>query len=281
MSGRFTSITVDSRNQIYAGSASGGIWKSIDGGLDWQAIFDKEAVQSIGALAISPSNDDVIWAGTGEGNPRNSHNSGAGIYKSLNGGKDWIYKGLVETKNIHRIIIDPRDENTITVGVLGVAWGPSEQRGIYQTRDGGESWKKILNVGPETGCAELIIDPNNPNKMLASMWEFGRKPYFFTSGGSGSRIYMTIDGGKTWNKIDKGLPSGKLGRVGLAISASNPNIVYALVESSDIALYKSVNGGYSFEKISTDDNIGNRPFYYAEIYVNPSNENHIISFMES
>ena len=277
MSGRFTSITVDSRNQIYAGSASGGIWKSIDGGLDWQAIFDKEAVQSIGALAISPSNDDVIWAGTGEGNPRNSHNSGAGIYKSLNGGKDWIYKGLVETKNIHRIIIDPRDENTITVGVLGVALGPSEQRGIYQTRDGGESWKKILNVGPETGCAELIIDPNNPNKMLASMWEFGRKPYFFTSGGSGSRIYMTIDGGKTWNKIDKGLPSGKLGRVGLAISASNPNIVYALVESSDIALYKSVNGGYSFEKISTDDNIGNRPFYYAEIYVNPSNENHIIS----
>lgn len=277
MSGRFTSIAVDSRNQIYAGAASGGVWKSVDGGLDWQPIFDKEAVQSIGALAISPSNDDVIWAGTGEGNPRNSHNSGAGIYKSLNGGKDWVFKGLTETKNIHRIIIDPRDENIITVGVLGVAWGPSEHRGIYQTRDGGETWKKILHVGPETGCAELIIDPNNPNKMMASMWEFGRKPYFFTSGGAGSGIYMTIDGGKTWNKIDKGLPSGKLGRIGLSIAASNPNVVYALVESSEIALYKSVNGGYNFEKISTDNNIGNRPFYYAEIYVDPSNENHIIS----
>ena len=203
MSGRFTSIDVDSRGTIYAGAASGGVWKSEDGGLKWRPIFDSMPIQSIGAIKISPSNDDVLWAGTGEGNPRNSHNSGAGIFKSLNGGKDWVFKGLEETKNIHRIIIDPRDENKITVGVLGSAWGDSEHRGVYQTTDGGETWNKILYKGKGTGCAELVVDPNNPNKMMASMWEFRRKPYTFTSGGVSSGIFMTIDGVKAGKKQKK------------------------------------------------------------------------------
>ena len=277
MSGRFTSIDVDSRGTIYAGAASGGVWKSEDGGLKWTPIFDSVSVQSIGALKISSSNDDIIWVGTGEGNPRNSHNSGAGIFMSLNGGKDWIAKGLEETKNIHRILIDPRDENKITVGVLGSAWGDSEHRGVYQTKDGGETWDKILSAGNGTGCAELVVDPNNPNKMIASMWEFRRSPYFFKSGGASSGIYMTIDGGKTWNKLEKGLPEGKLGRVGLAISKSNPKVVYAMVESKTYDLFKSNDGGYSFRKISSQKNMGNRPFYYAEIYVDPLNENHVYS----
>ncbi|MDG1099339.1 MAG: hypothetical protein P8O20_08145 [Bacteroidia bacterium] len=277
MSGRFTSIDVDSRGSIYAGAASGGVWKSEDGGLKWQPIFDSMPIQSIGAIKISPSNDDILWAGTGEGNPRNSHNSGAGIFKSLNGGKDWVFKGLEETKNIHRIIIDPRDENKITVGVLGSAWGDSEHRGVYQTSDGGETWNKILFAGKGTGCAELVVDPNNPNKMMASMWEFRRKPYTFNSGGVSSGIFMTIDGGKTWNKIEKGLPSGILGRAGLAISRSNPKVVYAMVESKTYDLFKSVDGGYTFTKMSSQTAMGNRPFYYAEIYVNPTNENHVYS----
>lgn len=278
MSGRITSIDVVLANPdiIYIGTASGGVWKSESGGVKWEPIFDKEPVQSIGAIAIQQSNPSVIWAGAGEGNPRNSHNSGNGIYKSLDGGKTWKHLGLDNTKTIHRIIIHRDNPDVVTLAALGSAWGPNPERGIFQTKDGGKTWKKILFINDQTGCADLVVDPTNPNKMIAAMWEYWRKPWFFNSGGKGSGLYITHDGGETWQqKTEKnGLPKGDLGRIGLAISRSKPNIIYALVEAKVNGLYRSEDGGNTW-KLRATKNIGNRPFYYAELYVDPQNENRI------
>jgi len=281
MSGRITAIDVDLSNQdiIYAGAASGGIWKSNNGGIVWEPIFDDQPTQSIGAIEVNQSNPSEIWVGTGEGNPRNSHNSGAGIFKSVDGGKSWESKGLEKTKLIHRVIVKEDNPNTIIVGAMGSAWGDSAHRGVYKSTDGGNSWKKVLYIDQRTGVAELIADPNNPNKMFAAMWDFRRTPWDFTSGGKGSGLYVTHDGGDNWKKLSDqdGLPKGDLGRIGLAISAANSNVVYALIEATENALYKSFDGGVSWTKHSTHENIGNRPFYYYEIHADPTNENIVYS----
>jgi len=281
MSGRVTSIDVVTSNPdiMYVGTASGGIWKSTSGGIKWEPIFDKEITASIGAVAIQQSNPSVIWAGTGEGNPRNSLNGGYGIYKSLDGGKNWIAMGLKKTRHIHRIIVDPTDPNTVYVGAIGSPWGEHKERGVYKTTDGGKTWKQILYNNIRTGAADLVMDPSNPNKLIASMWEHKRDPWFFKSGGEGSGLYITYDGGDTWKKMtDKeGFPKGELGRIGVAISRSNPDVIYALVEAKKNALYKSEDGGFKWRKINDKQGIGNRPFYYSEIYVDPQNENRIYS----
>ena len=280
MSGRVTSIDVDLSNPstIFIGTASGGVWKSESAGIHWKPVFDDQPVQSIGAVAIDQTNTGIIWAGTGEGNPRNSHNSGNGIYKSLDGGKHWKHLGLENTKLIHRILIDPTNSDIVYVASLGSAWGENPERGVYKTTDGGETWEKILYVDTKTGCADLVIDPSNPHKLIAAMWEYGRKPWTFNSGGKGSGLYITHDGGKSWQKrSDKdGLPKGDLGRMGLAFAPSNPKIIYALIEAQKNALYKSTDGGFKWKKIG-DKNVGNRPFYYADIFVDPQNENRIYS----
>ena len=278
MSGRVTTIDVDlsEPNRILVGTASGGVWRSEDGGTTWQPIFDENPTLSIGALQINQSNPDEIWVGTGEGNPRNSHNSGKGIYKTLNGGRTWKCMGLEETRLIHRVIIDPQDPATVYVGALGSAWGPTPHRGVYKTTDSGKTWEQILFVNDSTGVADMVMDPFNNNKLIVAMWEFGRKPWHFTSGGPGSGLYMTYDGGEEWTRIssDDGLPKGDLGRIGIAIARNKPDIIYALVEAKKNGLYKSVDGGHKWKLVSTRD-IGNRPFYYSEIYVDPSNENRI------
>lgn len=281
MSGRVTAIDVvhQSPDIMYVGTASGGLWKSTSGGIKWDPIFDKELTASIGAVAIQQSNPSVIWVGTGEGNPRNSLNGGFGVYKSLDGGKNWKSMGLEKTRHIHRIKIDPMDPNTIYVGAIGSPWGEHAERGVYKTKDGGETWEKILFVNNKTGVADLIMDPTNPNKLIAAMWEHKRDPWFFKSGGKGSGLYMTHDGGKNWKKLteEDGLPKGELGRIGIAIAPSKPNVVYALVEAKKNALYKSEDGGFKWKKINDKADIGNRPFYYSEIYVDPQNENRVYS----
>ncbi|KPL24507.1 MAG: hypothetical protein AMS23_05600 [Bacteroides sp. SM1_62] len=279
MSGRVTAIdaVVSNPDIIYIGTASGGVWKSESGGISWDPIFDKEKLINIGALAITQSNPGVIWVGTGEGNPRNSLNLGGGIYKSLDGGHSWEMMGLEDTRNIHRIIVDPRDENTVYVGAIGNPWWEHPERGVYKTSDGGKTWEKVLFVDEKTGAADLVMDPQNPNKLMAAMWEHRRWPWFFKSGGPGSGLYVTLDGGKTWEErtAEDGLPEGELGRMGLAISPSNPKIVYALVEAEKNALYRSDDGGLKWKKVSDGNDIGNRPFYYFELYVDSRNENRL------
>ncbi|WP_341214921.1 hypothetical protein [uncultured Wocania sp.] len=281
MSGRVTAIDVVHKNPdiMYVGTASGGLWKSTSGGITWNPIFDKEVTASIGAVAIQQSNPSVIWVGTGEGNPRNSLNGGYGIYKSLDGGKSWKSMGLENTRHIHRVIIDPTNPNVVYVGAIGSPWGEHPERGVFKTIDGGQNWNKILFANNKTGAADLVMDPTNPNKLIAALWEHKRDPWFFNSGGEGSGLHMTHDGGKTWKKItdEDGLPKGNLGRIGVAIAANKPNIVYALVEAKKNALYKSEDGGFKWKKINDKDDIGNRPFYYSEIYVDPQNENRVYS----
>ena len=287
MSGRITAIDVviNNPNVIFIGAASGGVWKSESQGIDWEPVFDKENLQGIGAITIQQSNPDVIWVGTGEGNPRNSLNGGFGIYKSLDGGESWQLMGLEKTRNIHRIIVDRDNPNTVYVAAIGSPWGAHPERGVYKTTDGGKTWKKILFVNEQTGAADLVVDANNPNKLIAAMWQHQRKPYTFYSGGEGSGLYISFDGGENWTKKNKddGLPEGELGRIGLAISQSNPKVVYALIEAKKNGLYKSEDGGFKWKLVNSNSSgrdgagIGNRPFYYSDIFVDPKNENRIYS----
>ncbi|MEZ4808916.1 MAG: hypothetical protein R2819_01035 [Allomuricauda sp.] len=281
MSGRVTALDVVHSNPdiMYVGTASGGLWKSTSGGIKWEPIFDKEVTASIGAVAIQQSNPSVVWVGTGEGNPRNSLNGGYGIYKSLDGGKTWKSMGLEKTRHIHRVIIDPTDPNVVYVGAIGSPWGEHPERGVFKTKDGGKTWEKILFANNRTGVADLVMDPTNPNKLIAALWEHKREPWFFKSGGEGSGLHITYDGGETWKKItdEDGLPEGELGRIGIAIAKNKPNIVYALVEAKKNALYRSDDGGVKWKKINDKNDIGNRPFYYSEIYVDPENENRVYS----
>ncbi|MFM7399620.1 MAG: WD40/YVTN/BNR-like repeat-containing protein, partial [Bacteroidota bacterium] len=260
------------------GAASGGVWRSRSAGTAWEPIFDKAPTQSVGSLAINPKNPDEIWVGTGEGNPRNSQNFGVGIFKSVNGGRDWACMGLQNTRTIHRVIVNKDNPDIVYAASLGSAYGPNEERGVFKTTDGGKSWKKVLYVNDLTGCAELVVDPQNPNKLFAAMWEYRRWPWFFKSGGTGSGLYVSYNGGETWEKrTDKdGLPEGELGRIGLAVAASNPNTVYALVEAKENALYKSTDGGVKWSKMATKG-MGDRPFYYSEIYVDPQDEDRVYS----
>lgn len=280
MSGRITAIDVDlsNPNRIYIGAASGGVWLSENGGTTWEPIFDDQPTQAIGAIAINQMNPSEIWVGTGEGNPRNSHNSGAGLFKSIDGGKTWNFIGLKDSKLIHRIIIHRDNPDIVHVGVMGSAWGPNAERGVFKTVDGGKTWKKVLYVDENTGIADLVVDPSNPNKLIAAMWQFRRTPWDFTSGGPGSGLYISYDCGTSWKELNQenGLPKGELGRIGMAIAPSKPNIVYALIEAKKNGFYKSVDGGENWELIASED-IGNRPFYYSEIYVDPKNENRIFN----
>lgn len=278
MSGRVTAIDVNptDRDHIYVGTASGGVWMSRNGGISFEPIFDDQKYLGIGSVTVSDANPNVIWVGTGEGNPRNSANYGGGIYKSLDGGKTWKHMGLEATRHIHRVIVHPTNPDIVYAGAMGNMWYPNEERGVFRTTDGGKNWEKVLYVDDGTGIADMIIDPSNPNKIIAATWTFDRDPDYFNSGGPGSGIWITHDGGDNWERktAKHGLPKGDLGRIGLAIATNKPNILYALVEAKVNGLYKSTDGGTSWKLVSTKD-IGNRPFYYAELYVDPQNENRI------
>ncbi|MFT4602822.1 MAG: photosystem II stability/assembly factor-like uncharacterized protein, partial [Arenicella sp.] len=281
MSGRVTCIDVieSDPSTIYIGTASGGVWKSNSGGATWEPIADTIGTLNIGAIAIQQSNPSVIWVGTGEGNPRNSQSSGYGLYKTLDGGENWELIGLENTRNIHRVLIHPTDPNTIWVGAQGPAWGDNPNRGVYKTTDGGKSWKQVLKGADGVGIADLVLDPNNPNKLIASMWEFRRNPWTFNSGGEGSGMFITYDGGDSWEERTEkdGLPKGNLGRMGLAIAPSNSKRVYALIEAEKNEVYRSDDGGFNWKSVSKDEDAFNRPFYYSDIFVDPENENRVYS----
>ena len=281
MSGRVTSIDAvhDNPEIMYVGTASGGLWKSTSGGIKWAPIFDKQITASVGAVAIQQSNPSVVWVGTGEGNPRNSLNGGYGVFKTLDGGKTWTAMGLEKTRHIHKILIDPTDPNTVYVGAIGAPWGAHEERGVYKTTDGGKNWRRILFSNNTSGVADMVMDPKNPNKIIAALWDHKRDPWFFKSGGAGSGLYMTYDGGENWKKLSEkeGLPKGELGRIGLAIAASKTDVIYALIESKKNALYKSTDGGSQWKMVNYKEDIGNRPFYYSDIFVDPQNENRVYS----
>jgi len=282
MSGRVTAIDVVLSNTdiIYAGAAAGGIWKSENAGNTWTPIFENELTSSIGDIAIYQKNPQIIYVGTGEGNPRNSQNSGRGMYKTIDGGSTWEYLGLEMTRQIHRVIVHPDNPDVVWAGALGSSWAPNQERGVYKSEDGGKTWHQILYVDDLTGVADLRIDPSNPNKLIAALWEHLREPWFFNSGGSGSGIYITSDGGDNWEKIacESGLPCGDLGRIGIAFAPSKPEWIYAYVESKENAVYRSEDGGNTWMRRSkSDENIGDRPFYYADLYVDVKNENRLYS----
>jgi photosystem II stability/assembly factor-like uncharacterized protein len=279
MSGRIASIeAVDSNPDIiYVGTATGGVWKSESGGITWTPIFDDQPVAAIGAVAVYQPNPDIVWVGTGEGNMRNSVSVGNGIYKSLDAGKTWTHLGLKETEHIARVVLDPRSAEVAYVCALGKMWGENPERGVYKTTDGGKTWKKILYVDEKTGCADLTIDPGNPEKLIAALWDYRRWPWFFRSGGPGSGLYITVDGGANWQRRtpEDGLPEGDLGRIGVAFSRSNPEIVYALVEAGKSALLRSEDGGWKWKTVNEEQKTADRPFYYADLRVDPEQPNRV------
>ncbi len=282
MSGRIIDMEVHPTNAqiIYTGTAGGGVWKSQDGGASYAPIFD-DHIQSIGQVAIDPTDpDQTVWVGTGEIWTRNSVSVGDGLYRTKDGGSNWQkIPGFDNSERISGIEIDPNDGNTVYVGVMGALWSDSDDRGVYKTTDGGKTWKKVLYINNTTGVADLIMDPSNSNILYASMWEFRRTAWDFNSGGVNSGLHKSTDGGKTWKKIHNGFPEGKLGRIGVAVSPSEPSIVYAVIESEqekDKGLYRSEDGGANWKRTNGDFSLTVRPFYFSRIVVDPKNPDVVV-----
>lgn len=270
MSGRITAIEGENKNPrtLYIGTAGGGVWKTRTGGYTFEPLFDKYP-QSIGALAIDQQHPDTVWVGTGESNMRNSVAVGLGIYRTTDGGRNWTKMGLDNSEHISKIIIHPTNANTLYVAVPGKLWSDSPDRGLYKTTDGGKTWEKILYTDEKTGCADVIMDPRDPNVLWASMWQFRRTPYSFVSGGPGSALHKSTDGGKTWRKITNGLPKGAFGRIALALAPSAPDNLLAIVESENTGLYISADGGENWKLQSSTSNVTARPFYFSTLVVDP------------
>jgi len=271
MSGRITSIagtTVDNQINLFVGTAGGGIWKSLNGGITFTPVFDKYC-QSIGALAIDPTSAKTIYAATGESNMRNSVSIGDGMYKTTDAGANWQKIGLDSTEHISKIWIDPKNTKRLLVAAPGPLWSSSTHRGLYATTDAGKTWEKILYVDENTGCADLAVSPRDPNILLASFWQFRRQPFSFYSGGKGSGLFRSTDGGKTWLKVTTGLPEGEMGRIVISINPSKPQEVLAIVEASVPGLYISQDEGLSWKKMASTDNITARPFYFSTLEFDP------------
>ena len=261
-------------NIVYVATGSGGIFKTTNGGTDWTPIFDRQNTISVGDIALEPGNPDVIWVGTGESNVRNSVSFGDGVYKSTDGGKNWNHLGLENTNTISKIVINPKNPDIAYVAAVGKIWGSNEERGVFMTTDGGKTWTKTLYIDRFHGASDLVIDEQNPNILYAGMWRFERKPWTFTSGDEQGGVYRSIDGGRSWKKIEKGLPK-MIGRIGLAIAASNPNVVYAILESKEGTLYRSDDKGENFRLVHKGQEIVGRGFYYTRVRVDPTDENKV------
>lgn len=272
-------------NIYYVGAASGGIWKTIDGGVHWEPIFDGQPVSSIGQLAVAPSDPNIIWAGTGEPWIRSHISVGQGVYKSTDAGKTWQLMGLEKTGRISRILIDPKNPDVVLIGAVGHAYGPQQERGVYRTTDGGKTWERVLFTDENTGCSDMAMDPSNPRVIFAGMWPIEIHTWGRESGGPGSGLFKSTDGGVTWKRLTgNGLPTRKTGKWALAIARSNPNRVYALIETGDGVplrgeetdrgkLWRSDDGGATWRLVSYDRTLGGRTHYYFRMAVSPDNEN--------
>jgi len=276
MMGRVTDVegVPGNANIVYVGTASGGIWKTVNGGVTWIPVFDDQPVASIGDLALEPGNPDVVYAGTGESNVRNSVSFGNGVYKSPDGGKTWWHMGLEDTEHISRIVVNPKNPEVIYVGALGHVFGPNPVRGVFMSTNGGKTWEKVLFTDDRHGVADMDINPQNPNIVYAGMWRFERKPWTFFSGDEEGGVFRSLDGGYTWQKLTEGLPR-LVGRIGIKVSPSNPDVVYVMTESPEGTLYRSDDRGETFRRVSNDVEIVSRGFYYTDLRVDPADENRI------
>ncbi len=273
--GRVESVTGIPNDPLtyYMGNVGGGVWKTTDAGQTWNPLWDHEPVAAIGAVAISYSNPDIAYAGTGEACPRGDSSYGDGVYKSTDAGKTWVHLGLDDTRRIGKILVDPHDPNRVFVAALGHVYGPNEERGVFRSLDGGKTWQKVLYKNDTTGAADLIFDGNNTQVLYASLWTFQRTPWHMTSGGSpDDGLYKSTDGGDSWQKIGgPGWPTGILGKIGVAVSAANANRVYALVEAlgEKKGLYRSDDGGQSWQLVNNQHYFMQRPWYFTHVWADP------------
>jgi len=281
MSGRIAAVDAiekDGRITVFVGAASGGVWKSVNGGTTFRPVFDRQSAQSIGAVAIDKSNASIVWVGTGEAWTRNSASVGDGIYKSTDGGENWTNMGLKDSERIAKILVNRKDSNSVLACVTGHLWNDSDERGVFKTSDGGKTWNKVLaGANASTGCAMIASSPQEPSTVFASMWDFRRQGWTFRSGGPGSGLYKSTDGGEHWTELtssnSKGLPDKPYGRIALAVAASKPQVVYAVIESKKGALYRSDDSGENWSRLDSSQFMIWRPFYFANLIVDPRNEN--------
>ncbi|NIM51082.1 MAG: hypothetical protein GTN62_10895 [Gemmatimonadales bacterium] len=263
---------------FWVGGADGGVFKTVNGGITFEAQFTDQPVYSVGALALAPSDHNVLWLGSGEADPRNSTSYGNGVYRSTDGGKSWMHLGLDGTERIKRIVVHPVDPEVAFVCAMGRAWGPNDERGVFRTADGGATWQKVLYLDDDTGCSEMDMDRSNPRILYAGMWTFRRRPWRFDDGGGETALYKSADGGQTWSEMTKGLPKGPMARIGVSVSQSDPSVVYMITEAKEEGvLFRSDDAGESWEKVYDNPRINFRPFYYSDIRVDPNNPNVVYS----
>jgi len=257
---------------FYFGSVGGGIWKTDDAGRTWNPIFDSQPIASIGAIAVAPSDSSVIYVGSGEADMRSSISYGNGMYKSTDSGKTWTRTGLEDSRQIGRILVDPRDPNKVFVAALGHAYGPNQERGVFRSKDGGKSWQKILFHDENTGAIDLAFEPGNSKTILAALWQTRRPPWsiYPPSNGPASGLYRSNDGGDHWEHLTgQGLPSEGLGRIGIAFAPSNPRRIYLIVDAKEGGLFRSDNGGQNWQRVSSDLRLWQRGWYFGEVSVDP------------
>ncbi|HWZ62777.1 MAG TPA: hypothetical protein VNX02_07145 [Steroidobacteraceae bacterium] len=255
---------------FYFGAAAGGVWKSTDGGATWEPLTDATPISSVGALAVAPSDRNVIYVGTGEAAPRGDMTYGDGVYKSVDGGKTWSHIGLTDTRQIGALIVDPHNPEVVLVAALGHAFGPNKERGVYRTTDGGKSWTKVLYKDEDTGAIDVTFDPHDASIVYAALWQARRLPWNFSSGGPGSGLYRSSDGGVTWKQLSGGgLPAGILGRIHVSISGADSHRIYAMIEAHDGGLYRSDDGGSSWKRVSDDGRLTQRAWYFSTVLADP------------
>src|SRR5680860_369148 len=272
--GRSTAIAghADRINEYYFGATGGGLWKTTDGGLNWDPVTDGQLnASSVGAVDVADSNPDIVYIGMGESEFRGNIMQGDGIYKSIDAGKTWENIGLKDSQTVSRVRIHPTNPNIVYVSVLGHPFGPNEERGVFKTTDGGESWNKVLYKGPEAGAADLIIDPNNPEVIYASIWQVYRKPWKMWGGGGASGLFKSTNGGDTWIELSKkpGMPEAPLGKIGITVSPLDSNRLWAIVEANDGGVFRSDDAGMTWIQINSDRKLRQRAFYYTRIYADP------------